>query len=237
MDSWTVELRRWPTLFVVIFGQASNILTVLVLCRPKLRKNTCSLYLIGGSISNTICLFTGLVYYVVSLGFGYSLSSQYRIFCKLLPFVYYSTLFLSAWFILLACTDRYCSTHSKASIRNFCRMYSAKRSIVMLPICTFRMQLRILLYVDMTYIRPCTFLSFKFIVFFYIYYVVVYAFMTPILYSIFAFLTISNVHQAKKKVILAAQKMGSINPPPQRQQTINGQLLRMLLVQVKFSIL
>jgi hypothetical protein len=71
MDVWTAELRGWSMLIVLAFGQISHILSVLVLIRPRLRKNTCSLYLIGASVSNTICIFVGLFYFVISSGFGY----------------------------------------------------------------------------------------------------------------------------------------------------------------------
>ncbi len=232
MDAWTTELRRWPMLIVLIIGQTSNILTFLVLSRPKLRKNTCSLYLIGASVSNTICIFVALFYFPLSTGFGYSFPSKSRILCKLLPYLYYSTLFLASWFILLACTDRYCSIHSRVFIRRFSHINIAKRLLILLPLFTFLAHIYILIYVDWIQIGQCTFLTFNFLLFFYIYYVVVYAFMTPILYVIFAVLTIYNVQKTKRRVALAIRRCGSVIPLPKRQQTLNAQLLRMLLVQV-----
>lgn len=233
MDAWTTQLRRWPMLIVVAFGQASNILSVLVLARRRLRKNTCSLYLIGASISNTICIFAGLFYFVISSGFGYKFATQSCVLCKLLPFMYYSTLFLASWFILLACTDRYCSTHSSASIHRFSHMKIAKRILVILPFIACIVHIHILIYIDWVQVGRCTFLSFSYILFFYIYYVVVYAFMTPILYFTFVVLTIYNVQKTKKTVTLAIQRNEPIINPQKRQLSLNGQLLRMLLVQVK----
>lgn len=232
MDVWTAELRRWPMVFILAFGQASNILSVLVLLRRRLRRNTCSLYLIGASISNTICLIISLLYIVLSSGFGYSLVSKSRVLCKFLPFMYYTTLFLASWFILLACSDRYCSTHSKVSIRRFSDIKIAKRLLLILPFAACIIHVHILVFMDWVSVGRCTFLSFNYIIFFYIYYVVVYAFMTPILYFIFAVLTIYNVHKTKKTVAIAVQKHGQLINPQKRQLSLNAQLLRMLLVQV-----
>jgi hypothetical protein len=233
MDVWTVELRQWPMVIVCAFGQLSNILSVLVLIRPKLRKNSCSLYLIGASISNTICIFIGLFYFVITTGFGYSLPSISRVLCKLLPFMYYSTLFLASWFIILACTDRYCSTHSRVAIRQFSHINIAKRLLIFLPIFSCIIHMHILIYVDWIQVGRCSFITFNYVIFFYIYYVVVYAFMTPIFYVIFAVLTIYNVRKTKKTVAMAIQKCLPIIQPQKRQLTLNSQLLRMLLVQVK----
>jgi hypothetical protein len=232
MDVWTDELRRWPSLIVVILGGVSNSLSVLVLSRPKLRRNTCSLYLLGASVSNTICIFVGLLYIVLSTGFGYSLVSKSRFLCKFLPLIYYSTLILASWFILFACIDRYFSTHSSVAIRRFSHINTAKWFIIFLPILSLLVHIHIVIYADWIQVGRCTFLSFNYLLFFYIYYMVVYAFMTPILYIIFAVQTIYNVRKTKKIVALAIKRIGTVTQPSKRQQTLNAQLLRMLLVQV-----
>ena len=107
MNQWTAELQRWPMVTVFMVGQTSNVLSVLVLARPKLRKNTCSLYLLGASVSNTVCLFFGLFVYVLNSGFNVLVTSQSNFLCKFLPYIYFSSLFLASWFILLACIDRF----------------------------------------------------------------------------------------------------------------------------------
>ena len=232
MDAWTAELRRWPMIIVLVIGQISNILTVLVLSRPKLRKNTCSLYLIGASVSNTVCLFVAMLFYPLSSGFGYSFQSKSRVLCKLLPYLYYSTIILASWFILLACIDRYCSTHSRAIIRHFSRIIIAKRILILLSLFALLVHIHFLIYMDWIQAGLCTFTTFTYLIFFYIYYVVGYALLTPILYVIFAVLTIYNVKKAKRRVAQAMERCGSVTSPPQRRQTLNAQLLRMLLVQV-----
>ncbi|CAF0991584.1 unnamed protein product [Rotaria sordida] len=232
MDAWTAELRRWPMLLVFVCGETSNILSVLVLARPKLRKNTCSLYLLGASISNTICIFVGLLYFVISSGFGYSLISKTRGLCKFIPFIYYSTLFLASWFILLACIDRYCSTHSRAIIRRFSHINTAKWCIVILPFISFILHIHILINFDWIQIGRCSFITFSYLLFLYSYYVAIYAFMTPILYIVFAALTINNVRKTKKTVTLVVKRNGIIIQSKKRLQTLDAQLLRMLLVQV-----
>jgi hypothetical protein len=230
MDAWTIELRLWPMCAVLGFGLGSNILSVLVLSRPKLRKNACSLYLLGASVSNTICIFVGVFYFLVSTGFGYSLQSKSRVLCKLMPYLFYSTLFLASWFILLACIDRYCSTHSRAAIRRLSHINIAKWLAVFLPIFSLIVHVHFLIFVDWVQVGVCTFTVFNYLLYFYIYYMVIYAFMTPILYVIFAVRTIYNVQKTKRVVALVIRKHGTII---QRQQTLNAQLLRMLLVQVK----
>ncbi len=92
--------------------------------------------------------------------------------------------------------------------------------------------MHILIYMDWIQVGRCSFITFNYVLFFYIYYVVVYAFMTPIFYVIFAVLTIYNVRKTKKTVAIAIQKCVTIVQPPKRQLTLNAQLLRMLLVQV-----
>ncbi|CAF0871571.1 unnamed protein product [Adineta ricciae] len=232
MNAWTTQLRKWPMLTVFVFGQVSNVLSVIVLTRPKLRKNTCSLYLIGSSISNTICIFAGIFYFVLSSGFSYSLTAKSRILCKVLPFTYYSALFLASWFILLACIDRYCSTHKRAIIRRFSHINTAKWLVVLVPLLCFLMHIHILFYMDWIQTNQCSYTTYNFLLFFYVYYVVVYAFMTPILYIAFAVLTIYNVRKTKKIVAIVVQRNGTMFQPQRQQLTLNAQLLRMLLVQV-----
>ncbi|CAF2693046.1 unnamed protein product [Rotaria sp. Silwood2] len=232
MDAWAAEIRRWPTLVVFIFGQTSNILSVLVLARPKLRKSTCSLYLLGASISNTICIFVGLLYFVISSGFGYSFLSKTRGLCKFIPFMYYSTLVLASWFILLACIDRYCSTDSRAKIRRFSHINTAKWFIIFLPFVSFIVHIHLLIYIDWIRVGLCSFIIFDYLLFFYAYYVITYAFMTPILYIVFAALTINNVRKRKKTVAIIVKRNGTNIRSKKRLQTLDAQLLRMLLVQV-----
>ncbi|CAF1294411.1 unnamed protein product [Rotaria sordida] len=61
---------------------------------------------------------------------------------------------------------------------------------------------------------------------------VVYAFMTPIFYVIFALLTISNVKKTKRLLVNTAKRNGVCVRSHIQHQTLNTQLLRMLLVQV-----
>ncbi|CAF1124044.1 unnamed protein product [Rotaria sp. Silwood1] len=232
MDAWTAEIRRWPMLIIFIFGETSNLLSVFVLARSKLRKNTCSLYLLGASISNTICIFVGLLYFVISSGFEYSFVSKTRGLCKFLPFIYYSTLFLASWFILLACIDRYCSTHLRAKIRQFSHINTAKWFIIFLPCISFILHIHILIYIDWIKVGLCSFIAFNYLLFFYAYYVAIYAFMIPILYIVFSVLTINNVRRTKKTMILVIKRNGTNIRPKKRLQTLDAQLLRMLLVQV-----
>jgi hypothetical protein len=104
--------------------------------------------------------------------------------------------------------------------------------LVFLPLFAFLVHFYILIYMDLIQVGQCTFLTFTFLIYFYVYYVVVYALLTPILYVIFAVLTIYNVQKAKRRVALAIERCGPVTLPPQRRQTLNAQLLRMLLVQV-----
>ncbi|CAF3335480.1 unnamed protein product [Rotaria socialis] len=232
MDAWAVELQRWPMLAAFAFGEASNILSVLVLARPRLRKNTCSLYLLGASISNAICIFVGLLYFIIASGFGFSFLSASRGLCKFIPFMYYSTLFLASWFILLACIDRYCSTHSKATIRRFSHIDAAKWFLILLPCFSLISHIHIFVYIDWIQISLCSFTSFNYILFFYFYYVIFYALMTPLLYIIVAGLTILNVRRIKKAVAVVVKRNRGFIKTHQRQKTLNAQLLRMLIVQV-----
>ncbi|CAF3422059.1 unnamed protein product [Rotaria socialis] len=123
------KLNRYIPIVLLILGSIGHILNILVFARPPLRTNSCSIYLISGSIASFVSLY---VYLITSFLATYNRdpTQKSNILCEIRFYLRYSTITLSTWFILFACIDRLFTSSNNAYIRLRSSLYLAKRTIV-----------------------------------------------------------------------------------------------------------
>ncbi|CAF1002127.1 unnamed protein product [Didymodactylos carnosus] len=216
------ELCRSVSIIIFIFGQIGNILTIMVFTQKSLRTNTCSLYILASSVSNIVALTFGMLFIILINGYGITLTARAPILCKIQPYLFYVSYFLSSWFIMLACIDRYYSSHRSAERRQFSRPLIAYRLIIFTTIVSFLVHIHLIIYMDFVK-NKCASTSYYYSLFVYSYYMAVYAVMTPVIYIIFGILTIRNVNQSRRAIVPRQYS---------RQRAINTQIIYMLIIQV-----
>ena len=129
-----LQLARIGLPICILVGNASSFLGLMVLFQPKLRKNSCILFLLGYIITNLIYLnFT--VFLVALSGYGYDLTHQSTVFCRLR--MYFSFVFSTtpSYLLVMASWDRMCI--SSSSIRT--RLIASRRFslFMILVLCIF----------------------------------------------------------------------------------------------------
>ncbi|CAF1652385.1 unnamed protein product, partial [Didymodactylos carnosus] len=221
LKSITLQLNRSVTILILLLGQFGNILNIYIFTRKPLRRNTCGLYILSSTIANIFSFTFGLIPYILSSGYGINLSTRSAFICKCQSYFYYVCLILSSWFLLLACIDRYCSTHRSAQRRKFSRLSIAYRLILITTIICFLIHIHFLIYIYYTSTNQCAVLTQTYIIFLYCYLVIFYSLLTPLIYLLFGILTVLNVKKSSRRIIQTVN-----------QRTINTQLIKILLIQI-----
>ncbi|UJR11339.1 hypothetical protein I4U23_015520 [Adineta vaga] len=104
------SINRYATIPLLFLGTIGNILNIFVFTRKIFRKNICVIYFLASTISDSFSIGIGLL---TRFLYGYSIDpAQFSsIFCKLRFFITYLSAFTGAWFVSLACIERYfCSS-------------------------------------------------------------------------------------------------------------------------------
>ena len=87
------------------FGTCTNIFSLLVLSRKRMRKHSTYVYLAILSVIDLLALWLGLVRDYLSHGYGITIQSSWL--CKLHSFLFYYTLDFSSWILVAVSIDRF----------------------------------------------------------------------------------------------------------------------------------
>lgn len=124
----TTQLNRSFALLILAFGTTGNFINILLFSRRSLRKQPCSVYLIGASIVSLFALYSGLLSRLLH-GYGRDISIENSVVCKLRFFTAYWSLTSLAWFLVCASGDRYFMTSPLVHRRNFSHRRIAYRLV------------------------------------------------------------------------------------------------------------
>lgn len=111
------ELTRIGLPICIVIGNLSSFLGLIVFFKPKLRKNSCILFLLGYIITNLIYLdFTVLL--VTLSGYGFDWANRSAAFCRLR--MYFSFVFstIPSYLLVMASWDRMCISSSNNRVRS-----------------------------------------------------------------------------------------------------------------------
>ncbi|CAF1516135.1 unnamed protein product [Adineta ricciae] len=112
-----------PLLFLGIIG---NILNILIFVRHIFRNNICAIFFLMSTVFDSFVIFVGLLPRLLN-GFGVDPTQYSGILCKLRFFITYYAGYTAAWFISLACVERYLRSSRNIHKRE---MMSKKRAYV-----------------------------------------------------------------------------------------------------------
>jgi hypothetical protein len=114
-----------PFLFLGIIG---NILNILVFTRRTFHNNICATYFLASTIFDSLVIIAGLLSRLLN-GFGTDPSQSSAILCKLRFFTTVFAGYTAAWFISLACVERYLSSSTNVHRRQLITMKRAYLSM------------------------------------------------------------------------------------------------------------
>ncbi|CAF0824586.1 unnamed protein product [Rotaria sordida] len=118
----SIILRRHPILYgtaiyallLLIVGTIGNILTIIILSRPNLRRHTTMRYFIAVAIADLCSLYSwnlNLFYKHLINRYQNDLEDASIISCRLVSFIAFVSLQLSSWYLTLVSVDRCLSIH------------------------------------------------------------------------------------------------------------------------------
>lgn len=105
-------INRYLPIPLLFFGTIGNILNIFVFTRETFRNNACVAYFLASTIFDSFVILVGLFPRLLN-GFGVDPTQYSAILCKLRFFITYYAGYTAAWFISLACVERYlCSSEN-----------------------------------------------------------------------------------------------------------------------------
>ncbi|CAF1594143.1 unnamed protein product, partial [Adineta steineri] len=129
-------INRYVPIPLLLFGIIGNILNIFIFTRQAFRTNICVIYFLASTISDSFSLGIGLVTRLLT-GFNVDPTQYSSGFCKMRFFVTYYSAYSGAWFISLACVERYLCSSRNVQIRQLVTIKRAYISIITILIAGF----------------------------------------------------------------------------------------------------
>jgi len=122
-------INRYLPIPLLFFGTIGNILNILVFTRKTFRNNICVAYFMASTIFDSFIIIFSLLPRLLA-GFNSDPSQYSAVLCKLRFFITYFAGYTSAWFISLACVERYLSSSTSVHRRQLITMKRAYFSMI-----------------------------------------------------------------------------------------------------------
>lgn len=175
LDYISIQINRYFSIFILLFGTIGNILNCLVLFQSCLRSNPCAFLFLISSIANIICIISGLTTRILS-SWNMDLTSRISWICKFRTFLILVSRTIAFWLIAFATIDRWCLSHRNRQLRQISSLRKAQHLTIIAPLRCYSKTVICRLLTDITY--SCI------------------TILTPILIMfIFGLMTISNIQQ------------------------------------------
>ena len=130
------SINRYVPIPLLFFGIIGNVLNILVFTRRTFRNNICVAYFLASTIFDSFAIIIGLLPRLLN-GFGADPSQSSALLCKIRFFITYFTGYTAAWFISLACVERYLSSSINVHRRQLITMKRAYLSMVIVILMGF----------------------------------------------------------------------------------------------------
>jgi hypothetical protein len=182
-------------MFIGIIGSSLNI---AVLTRPVLYNHACSRYFLVLAFKNLFFTSVMLVYRLLADGYQHDVIKLSLLSCKLVTYVYQTSVLFSGYFIVLASIDRYCASSISARLRNFSNVKVTGWTIlfVIIVIMLFYINTAILIDLRATDTFRCRIRGDTIYKQIYpVMQIVIFAIIAPGLMAIFGIMTIYNTKQ------------------------------------------
>jgi hypothetical protein len=243
LNNVSLQLNRSFAVFIFLFGVVGNLFNMLVLSQRTLRSNPCAWLFLVSSIAYCINIVSSLIPRLLST-WNADIESTNQVLCKLRVFIFYDSITVASWLIVLATVDRWLLSNTDVNRRQKSTLKKAQRGLICVVILStlieteqlycYEANLRNTPLKCYTKSATCSIVS-----------DLSYALITillPLLFMIvFGLMTIYNVHQVQSRVHpIGTITNGRVSHEPasismgyrsQRKKT-DRQLLIMLFVQV-----
>ena len=135
-DFLNQAINRYAPIPLLFFGTVGNILNILVFTRKTFRNNICVMYFLASTIFDSLIFIVGLLPRLLN-GFHVDPSQYSAVLCKLRFFLAYFAGYAAAWFISLACVERYLSSSPRIHRRQMITMKRAYLSMIAVVLMGF----------------------------------------------------------------------------------------------------
>jgi hypothetical protein len=139
LNRLSLEINRFITLFVVLFGTVGNTLNIFVLAQRKLRSNPSVIYFLNSATAGLIILLVGLPTRIIVGWTSIDPTNTNSFLCKGRIFLLYGCRTIFVWLIVLASFDRWLVTSSQWFIHR-CQFNSSRtayRAVLITSILSF----------------------------------------------------------------------------------------------------
>lgn len=144
LNTTSIQLNRYFSLFVFFFGVVGNVLNILVLAQRSLRSNPCIFLFLMSSIANLISILSGLPSRILS-SWHLDFTETNDVLCKLRAFVTFTSRTVALDLIMLAASERWIMSSINLQRRQWSSLKNARRGSLTVTIIS------ILLYSQMLF--------------------------------------------------------------------------------------
>ncbi|CAF0728533.1 unnamed protein product [Adineta steineri] len=243
LDHISIQVNRYFSIFIFLFGTTGNILNCLVLSRPSLRSNPCTFYFLISSIANMISITCGLTSRILS-GWDMDLTNTNAFLCKFRAFIMLVSRSIAFWLIALATVDRWLLSSYRHQRRQCSSLKNAQQGTIAIIILSSFLYCQVLYCYDANMIsaplrcygktitcRLVTDLTYALV-----------TILCPLLIMcIFGLMTISNIRRIhfnkstqSKLLDINDKNKKTIKPKKQKRKRIDRYLRHVLFVQIIF---
>ncbi|XP_067668496.1 cysteinyl leukotriene receptor 1-like [Haliotis asinina] len=111
---------------LILVGTIGSLLSVIVLCRKRMRSSTTMFYLAVLAVTDVFVLYTGLLRYWINYTFGEDLRLHSDFSCKFHTFLVYVSLDFGAWILVALTVDRCLFVCAPFKARKYCNLRRAR---------------------------------------------------------------------------------------------------------------
>jgi hypothetical protein len=218
----SIQIDRYFTVFIFLFGVIGNILNILVLSKRTLRSNPCAWLFLTSSIANLISILFCLITRILS---GWSLDSTDTIgwICKCRAFILFTSRTIAFWLVAFASINRWFSSSRNVHYRQMNTLKNVKKSFIIVVFLSILLHSQMLYCYDANLIGTplkCYGKTTLCRLFSDITYATISILLPLLLMIIFGLKTLYNVHQTQLRVHHQRIEMTSIIRPNNNNQRI-----------------
>ncbi|CAF0912234.1 unnamed protein product [Rotaria sordida] len=190
-------LSRYLLPFILLFGNISCLLSLIVFFQKSMRKNPSDLYFLSSTLCNIIFINTIITSTILYFGFNIDPSGNILIICQIQFYIGFITTILSSTFLVLASIDRYIISSINYNNHRFSTHSMAIKFIFSITIFWCIIHIHSFFFIikskDNNEIFYCTLKNgvYTFIIIFYEF--IIHDLLTPALMILFSLRTIINV--------------------------------------------
>ncbi|CAF2140707.1 unnamed protein product [Rotaria magnacalcarata] len=143
LNATSVQLNRYFSLFIFIFGFTGNILNILVLTQRSIRSNPCVFLFLMSSIANLISIISGLTPRILS-SWQIDFTETNDIFCKLRAFITFTSRTVALSLIMLATYERWIMSSSNLQHRQLSSIKNDRKGSLIVTLISIVIYLQML---------------------------------------------------------------------------------------------